>query len=314
VGNKGEPALAERSGAFVRIRLSRAAQQLFQFGREETPGEAWRGRLFESFLLIYAVYWAWEWGLFIAQIPAVVVPQGIARELDISFLMGGRLGLANAAIITLCALSALFKRGARLSLPLLVALLHLQYVARHSLGKVAHGSQYVGIGLLMLAVAAWCMPSPGARRRFTLGATQFFMGAGYMCAALSKLIAKGPSWADGQHLWLWIGEKSVDQLSNLGHAELNALQRLCLEHRWLATAFLAGGLLTELSGFLLWSPKTRAGATLALIGLHLGVFWTMDILFDTYIYQLLLVGLPWPRWIDGARGRWLNGQRASAAT
>jgi hypothetical protein len=313
VESRREPAAATGWRA-LRNRCSVAVGRLFQLGREETPGDVWLGRLLEWFLLSHAVYWAWAWGLFIAQIPAVVVAQGIARELDIGFFMGGRLGLLNAGLITSCALAALSRRGARLSLPLLVLLLHLQYVARHSLGKVAHGSQYVGIGLLMLAVAAWCMPSPAARRRFTLGGTLFFMGAGYVCAALSKLVARGPAWADGRHLWLWIGEKSVDQLSNLGQFELNALQRLCLDHWWLATGFLAGGLLAELSGFLLWSPKTRAAATVALIGLHLGVYWTMDILFDTYIYQLVLVGLPWPRWFDAARGRWLNGRRAAVAT
>jgi energy-coupling factor transporter transmembrane protein EcfT len=278
--------------------VKRFIERLFAFGREETRGEILRFQLLQLFLLGWGVYFAWSWGLFMRQIPAVVVPQGIARELDLSWLVGGDLGLVNAALITLCAAGVLLGRGARACSVLLVLLLHVQYVARHCLGKVAHGSQYVGMGLLLLALAIWLMPTASARRRFTLGGTLLFMGAGYVCAAISKLAARGLRWPDGSHLWLWIGEKGIDQLSDLGHTELNALQRLCLQHWWLATTFLALGLLTEACGFLLWFSRTRTPITLALIGLHLGVYWSMDILFDTYIYQLLIVGLPLPALFD----------------
>lgn len=278
--------------------MKRFVEQLFAFGREETRGEVLRFQLLRLFLLGWGVYFAWSWGLFMRQIPALVMPHGIARELDLSWLVGGDLGLLNAALITSCAAGVLLGRAERVCSAALVLLLHVQYVARHSLGKVAHGSQYVGMGLLLLALALWLMPTPRAQRRFTLGGTLLFMGAGYVCAAISKLAARGVRWPDGSHLWLWIGEKGVDQLSDLGHTELNVLQRVCLGHWWLATTFLALGLLTEASGFLLWFQRTRTPITLALIGLHLGVYWTMGILFDTYIYQLVLVGLPLPALLD----------------
>lgn len=283
--------------------LRRAVARWFGFGRE-TAGERLRFRVFELFLLSHAVYWAWDWGSFIRRIPAVVVPQGIARDIDLSFIVGSPLALVNAACITSCAVGALSARRARWCLPLLVVLLHLQYVARHCLGKVAHGSQYVGLGLLCLALAAWCMPGPSARRQFALGATQFLMGGGYVLAAASKLAARGLAWPDGRHLWLWIGEKHLDQLSELGHAAPNALQRLVLGHWWLATAVLAAGLIIELCGVLLWFPATRTAITLALIGLHLGVFFSMGILFGSYIGQLVVIGLPWPALIERAQRAW----------
>lgn len=277
----------------------------FGFGRE-TRGERLRFRVFELFLLAHAVYWAWDWGMFIRRIPRVVVPQGIARDIDLSFLVGSPLALVNAACISSCAVGALSARWARWCVPALVALLHVQYVARHCLGKVAHGSQYVGLGLLCLALAAWCMPAPSARRRFALGATQLLMGGGYVLAAASKLWARGLAWPDGRHLWLWIGEKNVDLLSELGRAEPNALQRLCLEHWWLATALLGLGLASELCGFLLWFPATRTPITLALIGLHVGIFWSLGILFGSYMGLLVIVCLPWPALVERARGAWAS--------
>lgn len=292
--------------------MRRFIEQLFAFGRAETRGEVLRSQLFELFLLGWGVYFAWSWGLFVRQIPAVVVPQGIARELELAWLVGSDLGLVNAGLITLCAAGVLLGRAGRASSALLVLLLHVQYVARHCLGKVAHGSQYVGMGLLMLALAIWLMPTATARRRFTLGGTLLFMGAGYVCAGISKLAARGLRWPNGNHLWLWIGEKGVDQLSDLGHAAPNALQRLCLEHWWLATTFLALGLLTEASGFLLWFARTRTAITLALIGLHLGVYWSMDILFDAYVYQLVLVGLPLPALFDALLARRVATEHAGA--
>jgi hypothetical protein len=273
-------------------------RQIFGFERAETRGDKLHAKLLELFLLLYAVGWAWQWAFFIRRLPAVVVPQGLASYFDLSPLLAGPWALVNAACLTMGALCVAVGQFRRALLPGFVLLLHLQYVARHCLGKASHGSQYVGMGVLILAVAAWCMPTAAARRRFELGGSLFCMGVGYSLAALSKLAASGPSWVNGRHLWLWITEKSIDQLANSGHWQQNALQRLCLEHWWLATAILSLGLLTELLGVLLWFPRTRVAITLALIALHLGIFCVLGILFDAFMYQLMVVGLPWSRVFD----------------
>jgi hypothetical protein len=66
------------------------------------------------------------------------------------------------------------------------------------------------------------------------------------------------------------------------------------------------GLCTELSGFLLWFRATRAGAALALIGLHLGIWATLGIRFDSFIGLLAIIGLPLPWVLDSLRARWLR--------
>lgn len=283
--------------------LSGWLEQLFDFGAQETRGERLQFGLLELFVLGYAVRFAWQWGQEIQTLAGMVVPQGIAQHVDISFMFQSPLPLINAAGITLCALCASFGRARRVAFTLLPVLLHLQYVARHSLGKTAHGSQFIGMALLLLAVAAWSMPTPSSARRFALGATRFFMGVGYVCAGICKLAATGSNWADGRHLWLWIGERGIDRLSDVGQHQLNVVQQLCLDQRWAATLFLSFGLATELLGFTLWFRRTRPFITLALIGLHLGVFAAMDLFFDTYVYQLAIVGLPLAGIVDRFIGR-----------
>lgn len=274
--------------------------QLFDFEAPETRGERLRFRAFQLFVLGYAVLWVWQWGLQIQHIPAVVVPHGVARHIDLSFFVGHRAALLNAALITLLSLGSAWPRAARYTLPALVLLLHWQYAARFSLGKVTHGAHYVGLALVALALAPFVTESARARRRFALNATLFFMGLGYVFAAISKLVARGLSWPDGSHLWLWIEERRLDQLANLGTAELNFVQELCLSSWALSTVCLAVGLLSEACGFLLWFPRTRPFIALALIGLHLGVLVTMDIWFGPFTLQVALLGLPWQRLVDRA--------------
>ena len=279
----------------MRTWFERASEQVFAFNRPETRGERLQFRCFVWFVLGSAVYFAWQWGVAIEGMRAGVVHIGLAQYLDLSFLYTPGAALVNAGLITLLALVSFASPTARwnsATVPLLLVLLHLQYVARHALGKTAHGSHYVGMALLMLALAAWLMPTTTSRRRFALSGTAFCMGIGYVFAGLSKLSNTGPSWPSGQHLWMWIGEKSIDELAVDGAILLNPLQELSMSSWGLATAFLAMGLLTELFGFLLWFQRTRFAVTVALIGLHAGIALTLGIVFGHYMVQLALVGLP----------------------
>ena len=114
---------------------------------------------------------------------------------------------------------------------------------------------------------------------FAFGFTIFIFGLGYNSAAISKLIGTGITWPSGEHLWLWMGEKSIDILSKTGEFQFNWLQKLAFEHWWVATAILSFGLLTELIGFLIWWKHLRSYITLLLLGMHLGNYWSMNIFF-----------------------------------
>ncbi len=280
------------------------SEAMFDFDTPETRGERARFYLFKVFVLSFTVHWAWQWGLELQNVPGPLVPLGIARNIDISFMFQPGLALLLAGVITALALLSLAGRYERTALPLLVILMHLQYVARYSLGKAAHGSHYVGFALLMLAVAVWAMPSGSSRHRFAVHATVFCMGLGYVFAGVCKVSNTGLGWVNGEHLWLWIGERSIDQFSSRGTFSLSPMQEMCLSHHGLATGFLTVGLGTELLGFLLWFRSTRTLATLALIGLHAGIAGTLGIVFDAYMYQLAIVGLPIPAVLD-----WLWARR-----
>jgi hypothetical protein len=68
----------------------------------------------------------------------------------------------------------------------------------------------------------------------------------------------------------------------------------------LGTLILTAGIITELSGFLLWWKKFRVYIFIMLIGLHIGIYTTMNILFFYYSIQLLIIGFPWHRLFNKA--------------
>src|SRR5699024_11330105 len=97
----------------------------------------------------------------------------------------------------------------------LLALLamHLQYIARFSQGEISHGSNFTGTALMTLALAAIFFKNEAKLQKFALGLLIFLIGIGYSSAAFAKLIGTGFTWVDGRHLYLWIGERSNEVLS-----------------------------------------------------------------------------------------------------
>ncbi len=280
---------------------------LFDFSRArgDTPGEALHFRVWELFIGFQAVRYAWTWGYETLRITEVVLPLGIGRYLDIRFLIGGPLPLVNAGLLTLLVVLGFLRLGSRWPYAAAMALLHLQYATRFCLGEIPHSSNLVGMGLLSLAIGGACFRDAASQRRFVWGSVWFFAGLGYASAGLCKLAATGPGWIDGRHLWLWMAEKATDTISKTGGFELNALQSLAADHWIAATTVLAIGLGTELIGVLLWWRRTRPWTAAALMAMHLGIGWTMNILFTVFLAELLLIGFPWGRWLDRLRpGRW----------
>lgn len=277
--------------------MTRILDGLFGFDREETFGEILFYRIFELIMLYWVLLFAWKWGFYIQRIGDVILPLGIANYVDVSFMFIGGISIWNAGLITAFAAIGLFRLW-RYAYLVTLLLLHLQYVSRFSLGEISHGANVIGVALLGLALGAIVFAESKPRRRFVLGFCYFFIGLGYVSAATVKLVASGPLWVDGSHLWMWIGERTVDTFSITGSISHNVLQEWILDSRLLGTLLLSFGLLTELFGFMLWFPRWRWIVMTLLISMHVGVLLSMKINFPANDVILLLLAYPWFAGID----------------
>lgn len=272
-------------------------RNLFDFDAPETLGEKVHFRLLELFIVAFTVRFAWEWGFYIQRIETVLLPLGIANYVDVSFMFDRGISLVNAGLMTLfCGLG--FARVTRFAYPAAILLFHLQYAARYCLGEISHGSNFIGMSLLGLALGVLFFEPVKLRRRFALGFMYFFFGLGYTSAALSKLVGTGLDWPHGHHLWLWIAERQVDTISKFGAFEPNWIQQLVLGDYRFGTLVLSFGLLVELFGWLMWWRRTRYFIIPAVIGMHFGIALAMNIFFEVYTYELVLLGFPWAIMLD----------------
>ncbi len=268
--------------------------ELFEPDRDQTPGEVVFFKFFELFVLVYTLYFSWKWGLY-AQLRnmEVVLPLGLANYIDVSLFFDHNLALINAAIITIFAVAAFFRLGSKWFYMIVIVLLHMQYVIRFSQGEIPHSQNLIGMAVLSFAIGAAFFPDKKQMPRFVMGSIIFFIGLGYTSAFFAKLIGTGLTWFDGRHLWLWIGEKSIDILSREGVWEPNFLQSLALNSVFAASIILLIGWFTELIGFTMWWKKLRPYTTTLLLAMHFGITLTMNIRFDAFVMQLILVGYPW---------------------
>lgn len=282
----------------MRRMIDRLMHELFPFDEQESDGERLYYRLLELFIVAFTIKFAWEWGAYIPKIEEVVLPLGIAGYVDISFMFEGSRGLWNAGILTVAGIAGFLRIAPGIAYPIALASFHIQYVARYCLGEISHGSNLVGMSMLALAVAAVFFRNPMHRRRFALGFMYFFIGLGYTTAAFSKLIGTGLHWPDGRHLWMWIAERSIDSTSMFGYYDLNMLQEWIVAAAVIGTVSLAFGLIVEFFGFLMWFRRTRYFIIPAIIAMHLGILATMNIFFDAFTFQLLVMGAPWAMVLD----------------
>jgi len=272
----------------------RLKNELFDPGRDVTAGEMLHFKLFELFIVVYVILYSWSWGLYTQRFnEEVVLPLGLANYIDISLFFEHYLAIIIAAVISVMVLAAFFRIGNRWFYLIVLMLFHLQYVIRYSQGEIPHSQNLVGLGVLILAVGSVFYPAGKFFPRFVFGGVIFFIGLGYTSAFFSKLIGTGFHWFYGEHLWLWISEKSIDILSRDGLYEVNFLQQIALDHVWAASVILLIGWFTELIGFTLWFKKWRPYTTTLLIGMHFGITLTMNIRFDAFVMQLIIVGYPW---------------------
>ena len=268
--------------------------QLFEQERDQSPGEVVFFKLFELFIVFYIIKFAWEWGMYTElRNLEVVLPLGIAKYIDVSIFFDNQLAIINAFFITLISIMSYLRLGYKWQYMVVMVLLHVQYVARFSQGEIPHSQNLIGMAVFCFAIGAIFFPDKEIMPRFVMGAIIFFIGLGYTSAFFAKLIGTGFFWFDGRHLWLWIGEKSIDILSREGVYDANFLQSLALRRTAVASVILLIGWFTEFIGFTMWWKKIRPFTTLMLIGMHIGITMTMNIRFDAFVIQLILVGFPW---------------------
>ena len=278
--------------------MDRLFQNLFQLDAPDSIGSKIQLRLFELCTVYFTLSYTWEWAQYVPRLSDVVLPLGIANYMNVEIFFG-ELATVNAVLISLfCLIPFLLKKMRWLYAPAFL-LFHLQHVVRFSQGEIPHSANMIGFALMGLGLAEIFFRNDIQKSlSFAFGFTVFFFGLGYTSAALSKLVATGITWPSGEHLWLWMGEKSIDILSKTGEFQFNWLQEMAFEYWWIATAILSFGLLTELSGFLLWWKPLRPYITVLLIGMHLGIDWTMNIFFLTFTVQLIIIGFPWNKLIN----------------
>ncbi|MDX1671059.1 MAG: hypothetical protein R3211_01865 [Balneolaceae bacterium] len=283
--------------------IKRFFNNLFRLDAEETKGEYLFHRIFETIVIYQVIYYAWTWGVYLPRLGEMILPLGIANYLDVSFMFSPSFAYANALLITLFAVIGYIRKW-RYSYLAAVLLMHLHYAARFSQGEISHGSNFTGLALLVFALAFAFFKEDAKRRRVAFGMFLFFVGTGYTSAACSKLIGTGIGWIDGRHLYLWIGERAVDKLSQNGQFDLNFLQQLILSNQTLASLILFFGLASEFLGFLMWFRKTRWVEGTMLIAMHIGVSLSMRIAFNSYLILLIVISYPWHRLLDQLLARW----------
>lgn len=265
---------------------------LFEPQRVDSDGRILFVRVFEIVIVSIGLFYLWKWAFYIPKLGEVILPLGIANYIDMRMMFNEWFPYITAAAGTLglvLALTGKWRHGYTFAF----IFWHIQYAARFSQGEISHGSNMAATGLFSFALAHSLFDDAQERRKFAIGMLTFFVGLGYTSAACSKLIGTGLTWVDGSHLWIWMGERSTDRLSQDGFFEFNMLQNLAFSSHFLSTLILIFGLTAELFGFLFWFKKTRPYIALLLIGMHIGILISMNISFDKYVYIMVLLGFNW---------------------
>lgn len=279
------------------------ANNLFTPEHPDTIGTRLYYRAFELFTIVYTMIYAWQWGSYILRISDVVLPLGLAEHINVEIFFHNNLPLINAALISICVIFAFFFDKAKWLYGIAAILLHLQYVTRYSQGEISHSSNLLGFSMLGLGIGSVFFKDKQRSLHFALGFVIFFLGLGYTSAAVSKLVATGITWPDGNHLRLWIAEKSTDVLSDTGNFNYNIFQEYALNYWYIATGFLFSGICIEITGFMMWWKRFRPFVFMLVIALHIGIYLTMNIWFRSYTIELFIIGFPWHKLID----QWLAG-------
>jgi hypothetical protein len=282
--------------------FQRVLDNLFPFERPATRGDLLFFRVFEALIIVWTLNAAWFWAPSFAYYTVVVGPLGLANFMDISVFFNPVAAYGLVTALTVSLVLGFFRRW-RWAYFVALLLFHLAFVARYSLGEISHGSHFPGLAILALALGTTMYRTPAVTYRFVFGMIFFLYGLGYTCAGFCKLIATGLGWPAAQHLALWMGERMIDVTSSFGVFEPNLMQRFVVAYPAVGSVALAFGWVAEFAGVLMWFERARPYVLTALILMHLGVEFLLNIFFAENIYILVLLAYPWPRLLDWAFAR-----------
>lgn len=285
--------------------------RVFDFSSAELPGEARRRRVFEALVLIECAWANLVWAEYIAHVESIAHPLGIAHHVPLDWMLDGRVPWLNAALITAC-LALGFARRVPWAYAAALVLMLFQYAARYSIGEIPHGANLIGMCLLAFATAPLLFRDRFQAERCVMGLVWLSISIGYVSAACCKMIATGPTWIRGEYMALSIHNKLVDAFAKSGVYAPSALQDLLVEQRWAGTLFSAAGLCFELGSVFVLHARWRPLALGALVILHLGIGFILEIWFRSATLVLVLLALPasWFAW--PARERLASGASRAA--
>lgn len=274
-------------------RIAAAVDSVFEFSRPVTNADRLHFRALEVFVCFAACWASWKWAFNFPR-EEVFYPAflGIAEFTGAPFVSISA-AYAVAAFITGFAVYAYAGRRPAVGYSLVFVLMHLLYVSRWVYGKPAHSDNMLGVTLLGLAAGAALFSSDEAHRiRGSLGLIFISVGLIYVLAGLAKLRTTGLGWANGLNLQIWIYESRIGEFAAHGNLEFSALQRFFLEHTTAGTVALAGALMTECAGFLVWFVRVRYLVLAAILAMHVGIWWVLDIRFTFFMIEVVILAVP----------------------
>src|SRR5690625_7614141 len=110
---------------------------------DESLGEKLFFWCFGIIVVVYMLVVVWEWARYIPQMETVLLPLGIAGYVDVSFMFGNNLAFWNAGAITIAAALGVSRIVPGIAYWIAIALFHLQYVSRYSLGEISQDRKSV---------------------------------------------------------------------------------------------------------------------------------------------------------------------------
>lgn len=185
-----------------------------------------------------------------------------------------------------------------------------------SIGKVVHNDVLLILAMVPLLPArtsdAWSVDSWRKRRPvpdsspqygWPVRGTQIVVAVAYLLTGLAKLINSGAGWFMSDNL-RWVLLASSD-----GQAQPNQVALFVAGIPLLARAFALATLVVEV-GFVLvlFFPRLSWWFVLGAVGLHLGIYLSMELDYSAWIAAVIIVFADWP----GLKDRFASSRQRSA--